>query len=146
MPADSYEASKPSDQVETAAARPLKWLGGLLVAFGLFAIAGSIFLWGQGFILRPPEGVNVALPLADILINGPASIVAGVGLWRRRRFGYLAAYFVAGIYLYASAFILVEAFQERPPDFWAIVVPQVAAVLVAVVLLLYLPRVRRQFR
>lgn len=118
----------------------------ILFLFGLLAFFGSLFLWGQGFILAAPPGLNVALPAADILVNAPASILAAVGLWRLRRYGYLAAYFVAGLYLYASVFILIEAFAGRPPDFWAIVVPQALAVLVALVLLLYLPRVRRLFR
>lgn len=135
-------------QRERGAAAPLvlKVLGGLLVAFGIFAFGGSSFLWGQGFILDPPAGMSVALPLADILINAPASIVAGIGLWQLRRFGYLAGYFVAGLYLYASAFIIVEAFEQRPPDFWAILVPQLLAVVVAVGLLVYLPQVRERFQ
>jgi ABC-type Na+ efflux pump permease subunit len=90
--------------------------------------------------------MSVALPIADILVNAPASIVAAIGLWRLRRYGYLGGYFVAGFYLYASVFILVEAFTEQPPEFWAIVVPQVLAVAVALTLLFYLPRIRAQFR
>lgn len=129
----------------TAAPLVLKVLSGLLMAFGIFAFGGSSFLWGQGFILDPPAGMSVALPLADILINAPASIIAGVGLWRLRRYGYLAGYFVAGFYLYASTFIIVEAFEQHPADFWAILVPQVLAVVVAMALLIYLPQVRKHF-
>lgn len=86
------------------------------------------------------------MPIADIVVNTPASVLAAVGLWRLRRYGYLAGYFVAGFYLYASVFILVEAFAERPSDFWAIVIPQALAVLVAFALLIYLPRIRGHFR
>ena len=129
-------------------ARPffLTLLAIILFLFGLLAFFGSLFLWGQGFVLAPPPGINYALPVADIVVNAPASILAAVGLWRLRRYGYLAAYFVAGIYLYASVFILIDAFVERPPDFWTIIVPQALAVVVSVALLLYLPRVRSVFR
>lgn len=129
----------------TTAPLVLKVLSGLLMAFGIFAFGGSSFLWGQGFILDPPAGMSVALPLADILINAPASMIAGVGLWRLRRYGYLAGYFVAGFYLYASTFIIVEAFEQHPADFWAILVPQVLAVVVAMALLIYLPQVQKYF-
>lgn len=125
---------------------PLKILSFLLFAFGILAFVGSLFLWGEGFILRPPDGINIALPIADMVINAPASIVAAVGLWRMRRYGYLGGYFVAGFYLYASTFILWDAFAERPFGFWAIVIPQVVAVLVALALLIYLPRLRGYFR
>lgn len=135
-----------ADHAGTKGPLMLKILSILLFAFGVLAFVGSAFLWGEGFILRPPAGVSIALPIADIVINAPASILAAIGLWQLRRYGYLAGYFVAGFYLYASAFILVEALWERPPDFWAIFVPQILAVLVALTLLVYLPRVRDLFR
>lgn len=135
-----------NEAVARSAPTQLKILAALLFAFGLFALAGSLFLWGQGFILQAPAGVDLALPLADILINAPASLLAAVGLWRLRRYGYVAGYFVAGLYLYASTFIIADALLTRPADFWAILVPQILAVAVALALLWLLPRWRPLFR
>jgi hypothetical protein len=118
----------------------------VLVLFGLLAFFGSAFLWGQGFIFRPPEDVGLAFPVTDMVVNAPASIVAAVGLWRLKRFGYRAAYFVAGFYIYASVYIFVEAAQGGPPYAVEIVVPQVFAMLAAVALLILPDRHSERFR
>ena len=56
-----------------------------------------------------------------------------------------ASQFVAGFYIYASVEIFVEVIQEGAPYALEIVVPQVAAVAVAVTLIVYLWRVRTLF-
>ena len=128
--------------------RPLSitLLAVVLLLFGIFAFAGSLFLWGQGFILQAPKGVNLAFPLTDILVNAPASILAAVGLWMLKRFGYLASYFVAGFYVYAPVYIFVEVIMGGPPYPVEIVIPQVLAVLAAVALLIVPNRHRARFR
>ena len=118
----------------------------LLLLFGLFAFFGSLFMWGEGFILSFPKGVDYTFPVTDILVNTPASIIAAVGLWRLRRYGYIASQFVAGFYIYASVEIFVHVIQNGPPVPLEIVAPQVLAVAVAVVLVLYLWRIQRRFR
>ncbi|MFN2218802.1 MAG: hypothetical protein ACK2UA_09365 [Anaerolineae bacterium] len=117
----------------------------VLVLFGLLAFFGSAFLWGQGFILRPPEGIGLAFPITDMVVNAPASIVAAIGLWQLKRFGHRAAYFVAGFYIYASVYIFVEVAQGGPPYAVEILVPQVFAVLAAVALLILPERYRERF-
>ena len=79
-------------------------------------------------------------------LNAPASILAAIGLWTLRRFGYLASYFVAGFYIYASVYIFVEVITGGPPYPVEIVIPQVLAILAAVALLIYPARHRARFR
>jgi hypothetical protein len=117
----------------------------VLFLFGLLAFFGSLFLWGQGFLFAFPEGVDYAFPVTDILVNAPASIIAAIGLWQLRRYGYIASQFVAGFYIYASVEIFVHVIQEGPPYPPEIVAPQVLAVAVAAVLVLYLWRIRNRF-
>jgi ABC-type Na+ efflux pump permease subunit len=133
--------------VESARRPPsITLLAIVLLLFGIFAFVGSLFLWGQGFILQAPEGVDVAFPITDSLVNAPASILAAIGLWTLKRFGYLASYFVAGFYIYASVYIFVEVITGGPPYPVEIVIPQVLAVLAAVALLIYPDRHRARFR
>ena len=109
----------------------------LLLLFGVFAFIGSLFLWGEGFLLTFPEGVNLAFPLTDILVNAPASIIAAIGLWKLKSFGYPASQFVAGFYVYASTYIFIEVAQAGPPYPIEIIAPRVLAVLTAAALIVY---------
>jgi hypothetical protein len=109
-------------------------LGVVFILFGLLAIGGSLILWGEGFYFQFPSGVDLSLPTADIFINGPASILTGLGLWKMRKWGFAMAWFTAGFYIYASVEIFVWADQEGTlsPE---IIVPQVLAVLAAVLVM-----------
>ncbi|MEN8240349.1 MAG: hypothetical protein ABFS17_00375 [Chloroflexota bacterium] len=123
-----------------------KILGVVYALFGVFALLGSVFLWGQGFILNPPEGVDLAFPVADTLINAPASILTGIGFWRMRKWGFALAWFTAGFYLYASVEIFVHALQEGIlTSALEITIPQVAAVLVALVTMVVTWKNREKF-
>jgi hypothetical protein len=124
----------------------VKILAGILFLFGLFAFVGSLFLWGEGFLFSFPPGVDYRFPITDILVNTPASIIAAIGLWQGCRFGYVAAQFTAGFYIYGSVEIFVMVFQALPPYPLEILVPQIAAVIVAVFLVLYLWRIQNLFR
>jgi uncharacterized membrane protein YccC len=104
-----------------------------------------LFLWGEGFIFTPPPGVDLGFPVPDILVNAPASIIAAIGLWRMKNWGYVASQFVAGFYIYASVEIFVHVAQEGPPYAPEIVAPQVLAVLVAIALVVYLWPIRERF-
>ncbi|HSA99574.1 MAG TPA: hypothetical protein VLE49_02910 [Anaerolineales bacterium] len=110
----------------------------ILFVFGLFAFLGSLFTWGNGFLLSFPEGVDYAFPITDILVNAPASVIAAIGLWSLKRYGFVAAYFVSGFYIYASVEIFVRVFQGGPPFALEILVPQILAVTVAIALIVYL--------
>ena len=111
-----------------------KTLGVVYALFGVFALLGSVFLWGEGFILSPPKGLDLAFPVADTLINAPASLLTGIGLWRMRKWAYPLAWFTAGFYLYASVEIFIHAAQDGILlTAIEITIPQVIAVLVAIV-------------
>jgi len=108
----------------------------LLVLFGLAALFGSLFLWGEGFILNFPEGVDLGLPAADILINAPASILTAIGLWGMRRWGKYMAWFTAGFYLYASVEIFAHYAQLGELSKIEITLPQIVAVIVAILVMI----------
>ena len=124
---------------------PIRILALLLFVFGLLAFVGSLFLWGEGFILSFPEGVDYSFPIADILINAPASIIAAIGLWKLKRYGFVASQFCAGLYLYASAIIFAQIGQSDLPASIEIILPQALAILVAIFLIFYLWRVQDLF-
>jgi hypothetical protein len=124
---------------------PVTTLAILLFLFSLLAFFGSLFLWGEGFLFQFPEGVDLAFPVTDILVNAPASLIAAIGLWKLKKYGYVVSQFVAGFYIYASVEIFVHVIQAGSPYAMEIVVPQVLAVLVAIGLIFYLWQVQDIF-
>ena len=125
---------------------PITVLSILLLLFGVFAFVGSVFVWGECFVLQCPPGADLAFPVTDILVNAPASILTAAGLWRLKRYGYLGSYFVAGFYIYASVHIFVGLAQGGSSYPLEIIAPQVLAVLVGIALLVYANRYRERFR
>jgi hypothetical protein len=123
----------------------IKILSISLFLFSLFAFFGSLFVWGEGFLFSFPEGVDFAYPITDILVNAPASLIAAVGLWKMKRFGYVASQFVAGFYIYASVEIFVHVIQDGPPYALEIVLPQILAVAVGIALVVYLWKLQDLF-
>jgi len=117
----------------------------VLLLFSAFAFFGSLFMWGEGFLFSFPPGADYRFPVTDILVNAPASLIAAIGLWKIRQWGYVAAQFVAGFYVYGSVEIFVMVIQHGPPFPIEIVIPQIAAVIVAAFLVFYLWRVRARF-
>ena len=124
----------------------VKILAGVLFLFGLFAFIGSLFMWGEGFLFSFPFGADYRFPITDVLVNAPASIIAAIGLRQGRKFGYIAAQFVAGFYIYASVEIFVMVFQAPPPYPLEILIPQVMAMIVAAFLVFYLWWLQESFR
>ena len=110
----------------------------VLFLFSLFAFLGSLFMWGEGFLFSFPPDADYRFPVTDILVNAPASLIAAIGLWKMRQWGYVAAQFVAGFYVYGSVEIFVMLIRQGPPYPIEIVIPQVAAVSVAAFLVFYL--------
>jgi hypothetical protein len=133
--------------MDTSSSLPagIRVLAGVLFLFGLFAFLGSLFLWGQGFLLSFPPGVDYRFPITDMLVNAPACIISAVGLWGGRRYGYVAAQFTAGFFVYASVEIFVMVFQAPPPFPLEILIPQVFAVIMAYYLVFYLWRIQGLF-
>ena len=124
---------------------PLTVLAVLLFLFSLLAFLGSLFLWGEGFLFQFPAGVDLTFPVTDMLVNAPASMIASIGLWKCKRYGYVASQFVAGFYVYASVEIFMRVIQGDLPNTLAILAPQILAVLVALGLVFYLWKIQNLF-
>jgi len=124
----------------------VKLLACVLILFGLFAFFGSLFMWGEGFLFSFPPGVDYSFPITDILVNAPACIITAIGLWQGKRYGYIAAQFTAGFFVYASVEIFVMVFQEPPPYSLEILIPQIMAMVMAYFLIFYLWRIQKLFQ
>ena len=124
---------------------PVKIISVVLIILGIFAGIGSLILWGQGFLFDFPKDVKLSTPVADFFINFPVSVIAGIGLWQMRKYGYIASQFAAGIYIYASVLIFADMVQgdlAATPEIW---LPQGLAIAIGLILVFYLWTLRDQF-
>lgn len=115
---------------------PIWTLSVLLLFFGLFALVGSLFRWREGCLVSFPEGADYRHPVTDLLVNAPTSMLAGIGFWKRKWFGYIAAQFAAGFYPSASIEIPVDVLGKGRAIPIEIVLPQVLAVAAGLALVL----------
>ena len=51
-----------------------------------------MFIWDEGFILKPSEGVNLGFLAMAIVVNAPASIITAVGLRKMRQGSHVASW------------------------------------------------------
>ena len=117
----------------------------LLFIIGLFGLFGSLFMWGAGFILPLRTGLDYRFPISDILINAPTSIIAAIGLWRKKQYGYITSQFVSGFYLYGSILIFIEVIQGSLPKTIAIILPQIVACIIAIIMVFYFWKKKKIF-
>lgn len=79
----------------------------LFITTGIFAIAGALYTWGNGWLFAQHNLLNKLIPLADLLIAGPVSLIAGYGVARQKQWGIIAGLVTCGIYLFGTALVYI---------------------------------------
>ncbi len=95
---------------------------------GLFAVVGGLFTWGKGWILTHEVEADVLIPLADVVLAGPTSLVTTWALYRKKDWGILLGLMVAGMYLFGSVQVYIRVGFHDGPCPWEWVVPPVAGI------------------
>lgn len=92
-----------------------KFFSWLFLSTGIFAIVGALYTWGIGPIYHQKDLLVVLIPWADLLITGPLSLLAALGVWKMRSWGYLVGLMVCGIYLFGSALVYISLIWNGSP-------------------------------
>jgi hypothetical protein len=106
-----------------------KTFGALFILTGIFAIAGGLYTWGDGSIFSQKELLTVLIPLADILLTGPVSLVSGYGILSDQTWGRVFGLLTSGIYLFGSALVLITIVWNRDYSVF-LIVPAVSGGLI----------------
>jgi hypothetical protein len=101
---------------------------------GLFAILGALYCWGAGPLFMAPASANTQLYYAEVFVCGPASIIAYAGYRKLRRWGLLASFASAGIYIYGSVMVYVSVFQGGFPFPLHLVIPPIFGLFISVMI------------
>ncbi|MHA1984586.1 MAG: hypothetical protein ACW967_09545 [Candidatus Hodarchaeales archaeon] len=114
-----------------------KIIASSLFLTGIFALVGSLYTWGDGFIFFAPPGTDLTLFVADLIITAPISIIAGYGFWNLHRWGLYLSWFVAGVYIYGSAVVYTMVFQQSPPYPMDLVIPPIFGIIISIGIMLW---------
>lgn len=87
----------------------------LFLSTGIFAIVGALYTWGDGPIYNQMDLLIVLVPWADLLITGPLSLLAALGVWKMRSWGFTLGLMVCGIYLFGSALVYITLIWNGAP-------------------------------
>ena len=94
--------------------------GILFLVTGFLALIGALYTWGRGPIWTA-EPVFALIPLADLLLAAPASVVAGIALLLKKSWALRWTLLVSGMYVYGSilVWLLLLLFPHyRSPELW----------------------------
>lgn len=98
-----------------------------LAAVSYIACGVTLTFWALVYIGRlvPPPGslasevdranaaVTYGFMLGDVLYSAPLLLLAGVGLWRLRAWGWLAAQMANALWIYSMTVILLRDYYSR---------------------------------
>ncbi len=104
---------------------------------GIFAGIGALYRWGDGPLFPAPPGTDLGLYLSDLLIAAPVSIVASIGYYKRKKWGMFSGIFAAGVYIYGSAMVYIQVFQEGLPYPLKLIIPPIFGIAFSVIVILW---------
>ncbi|MDX2190641.1 MAG: hypothetical protein SFY32_12330 [Bacteroidota bacterium] len=98
---------------------------------GVFALIGSIYTWGEGPIYYQVQFEKVWLPLADLIVTGPLSIISVIGLWKQKKWGLIAGLVTSGVYILGSVMVYIQIIWTGPPYKLQLVIPSLFGTAIA---------------
>ena len=87
----------------------------LFISTGIFALIGSLYTWGEGFLFAQDDVTKSLIPLADLIVSAPFSLIAGVGLWRKKTWGIIFGLLTSGVYFFGSVQVYIMIFSKGYP-------------------------------
>lgn len=108
-----------------------KLFGILFVLTGIFAIVGGLYTWGDGSIFQQKELIKVLIPLADVILTGPLSIICGIGIMKHRDWGRVLGLATSGIYIFGSTLVFISIFWNKDYSIY-LIVPALSGALIGI--------------
>jgi hypothetical protein len=95
----------------------------LFLSTGIFAIVGSLFTWGRGWLFYQKDLTISLIPLADLIFTAPLSLLAGYGIWAKKSWGIVLGLVTSGVYMFGSVQVYIMVFWKVPPYPLLLVIP-----------------------
>jgi len=103
--------------------------GILFILTGIFAIAGGLYTWGDGSIFSQTELLTVLIPVADIILTGPISLISGYGILKKLNWGKVLGLFTSGIYIFGSVQVFITMIWNNDYSV-LLIIPSISGLLI----------------
>ena len=95
-------------------------------------IRSSLSAWGSGWLFEQIPGYDLTLPMADLWLTAPISLIAAHGLFREKRYGMVLGLVASGIYLLGSVIVYLYEFWVLASPSWYMIIPPIFGVAISV--------------
>jgi len=103
----------------------------LFLLTGIFAITGSLFCWGKGWLFAQTDLQTVLIPMADLFLTGPLSLLTAYQLFIKKNSGVLLGLITSGTYLLGSVLAFIMIFWNGFPYPIELVIPSASGFCIA---------------
>ena len=84
---------------------------------------GSLFTWGVGWLFYSQDLNQLLIPMADLIITFPVSIIAAIGIYKQKKWGIYFGLLASGIYIFVSVLVFIKLFYLGSPYPLKLIVP-----------------------
>lgn len=104
---------------------------------GLFAFVGSLFCWGAGWLFEQTNLLNIILPLADLILTAPLSILTAYGIASQKYWGIYLGIFTSGIYSLGSILVFIMVLWNGNPYPLQLIIPPIFGLSISILYVIW---------
>lgn len=99
---------------------------------GFFALLGGLYTWGSGWIFSQVDTKSVLVPLADVLLAGPLSLIASWGIYKSQNWGDVLGLLTSGMFLFGSVQVYILIAYTDSPILLQLCIPPLGGICLSV--------------
>jgi hypothetical protein len=89
--------------------------GYLFLLTGIFCVVSSLFAWGRGWLFSINSLDLFLLPMSDLVVTAPLSLITSSGILKGRRWGFKLGLITAGVYIFGSVQVFITLYWQSTP-------------------------------
>lgn len=111
--------------------------GYLFLSTGIFALISSLFAWGNGWLFSIKNLDLFLMPMADLIVIGPVSIISAIGILKLKKWGAKFGILTAGAYIFSSVLVFIKLYWHGQPFPLKLIIPSVTGFIFGISFFIY---------
>jgi hypothetical protein len=92
-----------------------KKFGYMFLLTAIFSLVSSLFAWGQGWLFSVNELNLFLMPMADLIVTTPLSLIAASGILNGRKWRFKLGLIASGVYIFGSVLVFITLVWQGSP-------------------------------